>query len=150
MNQTVDSTDSVFVCHQVCVDSVESAFNAARGGASRLEVCSALSEGGLTPSPGLLTVISENVTIPCFAMIRPRPGDFIYSDMELLAMEKDICMMIEAGAKGLVFGCLDTKGDVDVKKVTRLVSVAKNKQSSIRKIEIFHLWFSKLILFSAA
>merc|ERR1712038_1691898 len=54
---------------EVCVDSVESAFNAARGGASRLEVCSALSEGGLTPSPGLLTVISENVTIPCFAMI---------------------------------------------------------------------------------
>jgi len=116
---------------EVCVDSVESAFNAARGGASRLEVCSALSEGGLTPSPGLLTVISDNVTIPCFAMIRPRPGDFIYSEMELLAMEKDIGMMIEAGAKGLVFGCLNSKGDVDVKQVTRLVSVAKHKQSTI-------------------
>ena len=70
--------------------------------------------------------------------VRPRPGDFIYSEMELLAMEKDICTMIEAGAQGLVFGCLDTKGDVDVKQVTRLVSVAKNKQSSIRKIKIFH------------
>lgn len=116
---------------EVCVDSVESAFNAARGGASRLEVCSALSEGGLTPSPGLLTVIQENVTIPCFAMIRPRPGDFVYSDMELLAMEKDICVMIDSGAKGLVFGCLDIKGDVDVKQVTRLVSTAKSKQSDI-------------------
>lgn len=116
---------------EVCVDSVESAFNAARGGASRLEVCSALSEGGITPSPGLLTVISENVTIPCFAMIRPRPGDFIYSEMELLAMEKDISIMLEAGAKGLVFGCLDSKGNVDVKQVTRLVSVAKNKQSTV-------------------
>ena len=116
---------------QVCVDSVESAFNAARGGASRLEVCSALSEGGLTPSPGLLTVIQENVTIPCFAMIRPRTGDFVYSEMELLAMEKDICAMIDSGAKGLVFGCLDIKGDVDVKQVTRLVSTAKTKQSDI-------------------
>ena len=118
-------------CCQVCVDSVESAFNAARGGASRLEVCSALSEGGLTPSPGLLTVIQENVTIPCFAMIRPRPGDFVYSDMELLAMEKDICVMIDSGAKGLVFGCLDVRGDVDVKQVTKLVSTAKSKQSDI-------------------
>lgn len=116
---------------EVCVDSVESAFNAARGGASRLEVCSALSEGGLTPSPGLLTVIQENVTIPCFAMIRPRPGDFVYSDMELLAMEKDICVMIDSGAKGLVFGCLDVRGDVDVKQVTKLVSTAKSKQSDI-------------------
>ena len=115
----------------MCVDSVESAFNAARGGASRLEVCSALSEGGLTPSPGLLTVIQENVTIPCFAIIRPRPGDFVYSDMELLAMEKDICVMIDSGAKGLVFGCLDIKGDVDVKQVTKLVSTAKSKQSDI-------------------
>ena len=49
-------------------------------------------------------------------------------------MEKDICTMIEAGAKGLVFGCLNAQGEVDVKQVTRLVSVAKNKQSSIRKI----------------
>jgi len=116
---------------EVCVDSVESAFNAARGGASRLEVCAALSDGGLTPSPGLLTVITENVTIPCFAMIRPRPGDFVYSEMELLAMEKDISVMIDSGAAGLVFGCLDSKGDVDVKQVTRLVSAAKTKQSDI-------------------
>ena len=57
---------------------VESAFNAARGGASRLEVCSSLAEGGLTPSPGLVRVITENVTIPCFALLRPRSGDFVY------------------------------------------------------------------------
>ena len=114
---------------QVCVDSVESALNAARGGASRLEVslvtchmhmsrvtchvcqvCAALAEGGLTPSPGVMAVISTNVTIPCFAMVRPRAGDFVYSELELQAMERDIEVMISCGAVGLVLGCLNTKG----------------------------------------
>lgn len=116
---------------EVCVDSVESALNAARGGASRIEVCAALSEGGLTPSPGVMAVISENVTIPCFAMIRPRTGDFIYSELELQAMERDIGIMISCGAVGLVMGCLTTKGEVDTASVTRLVNVARAKLSTI-------------------
>ena len=124
----------ITVTVQVCVDSVESALNAARGGASRLEVslvtcylsrvtcymsrvtchvcqvCAALAEGGLTPSPGVMAVISTNVTIPCFAMVRPRAGDFVYSELELQAMERDIEVMISCGAVGLVLGCLNTKG----------------------------------------
>jgi len=113
------------------VDSVESALNAARGGASRLEVCAALSEGGLTPSPGVMAVIAENVTIPCFAMIRPRTGDFVYTELELQAMERDIGMMVTCGAVGLVMGCLTTKGEVDIPSMTRLVNVARSKLSTV-------------------
>jgi len=116
---------------EVCVDSIESALNAARGGASRLEVCSSLAEGGLTPSTGLLRVITENVTIPCFAMIRPRGGDFVYNELELQVMEKDVEMMIECGALGVVFGCLNNEGEIDEASVTRLVNIAKNKQSTV-------------------
>eukprot|EP00090_Calanus_glacialis_P004224 TRINITY_DN13125_c0_g1_i1.p1 TRINITY_DN13125_c0_g1~~TRINITY_DN13125_c0_g1_i1.p1 ORF type:complete len:248 (+),score=53.04 TRINITY_DN13125_c0_g1_i1:136-879(+) len=116
---------------EVCVDSIESALNAARGGASRLEVCSSLAEGGLTPSTGLLRVITDNVTIPCFAMIRPRGGDFVYSELELQVMEKDVDMMIECGALGVVFGCLNTDGEVDEASVSRLVTTAKNKLSTV-------------------
>lgn len=113
------------------MDSVESALNAARGGASRLEVCAALAEGGLTPSPGVMAVISTNVTIPCFAMVRPRAGDFVYSELELQAMERDIEVMISCGAVGLVLGCLNTKGDVDREAVTRLVAVSRAKLSTV-------------------
>ena len=90
-----------------------------------------MSEGGLTPSPGVMAVISENVTIPCFAMIRPRTGDFVYSELELQAMERDIGIMISCGAVGLVMGCLTTKGEVDTASVTRLVNVARAKLSTI-------------------
>lgn len=113
------------------MDSVESGLNAARGGASRLEVCSALAEGGLTPSPGVMAVIAANVTIPCFAMVRPRAGDFVYTELELQAMERDIETMISCGATGLVLGCLDTKGEVDTEAVTRLVSAARGKLSTV-------------------
>jgi len=116
---------------EVCVDSIESAFNAARGGASRLEVCSSLAEGGLTPSPGVMSVIAENVTIPCYAMIRPRAGDFVYSELELKAMEHDIEVMVNCGAVGLVLGCLTTQAQVDTELVTRLANVARSKLSSI-------------------
>jgi len=113
------------------VDSIESALAATRGGASRLEVCSALSEGGLTPSTGLLRVITENVTIPAFVMIRPRGGDFVYSKMEQEVMSRDIVNLIESGAKGLVFGCLTPEGELDQKGLKSLISLARNKHPTI-------------------
>jgi len=116
---------------EVCVDSVESALNAARGGASRLEICSCLSEGGLTPTPGLVKLVSSNVSIPCFVMIRPRSGDFIYTELELEVMMYDMDILLESGARGLVFGCLNSQGDVDCVAVKRLIKVARAKKSNV-------------------
>jgi len=116
---------------EVCVDSVESALNAARGGASRLEVCSCLEVGGLTPSPGLVKVISSNVAIPCFALLRPRPGDFIYSELELDVICTDIDHLLDSGARGLVLGCLLAEGCVDVPSVKRIIKTARAKKPAV-------------------
>lgn len=110
---------------EVCVDCVASAKNAQLGGASRLELCSALSEGGLTPSVGLLRVIKSEVHIPVFVMIRPRRGmDFVYSPEEVSVMEIDIKTLKEAGADGFVFGALTVSRHVDLNVCSRLLKVA--------------------------
>ena len=116
---------------EACVDSVESAVNAEAGGAVRLEICSSLAEGGLTPSSGLVTVIMDSVCIPCNVLIRPRAGDFVYSDLEMRIMEYDMETMISLGVNGLVFGCLDVEGNIDQDNARRLVTFARSKKSDI-------------------
>ncbi|XP_052041416.1 copper homeostasis protein cutC homolog isoform X3 [Apodemus sylvaticus] len=98
---------------EVCVDSVESALNAERGGAGRIELCSGLLEGGTTPSMGILQVVKQTVQIPVFVMIRPRGGDFLYSDREVEVMKADIRLAKLYGADGLVFGALTEDGHID-------------------------------------
>jgi copper homeostasis protein len=99
---------------EVCVDSAESALNAYNGGATRLELCAALSEGGLTPTPGMLRIIKSIVTIPVFVMLRPRGGDdFVYSCFEVEVMKNDASVLKEWGADGFVFGALTPSGEVD-------------------------------------
>uniref|UniRef100_A0A3P8VEW9 Copper homeostasis protein cutC homolog n=1 Tax=Cynoglossus semilaevis TaxID=244447 RepID=A0A3P8VEW9_CYNSE len=110
---------------EVCVDSVESAVNAERGGAGRLELCSSLLEGGLTPSLGLLLVVKQYVKIPVFVMIRPRGGDFLYSEQEVEVMRKDIELMKSHGADGLVLGALTEDGRVDTELCTDLLVAAR-------------------------
>ncbi|XP_056903357.1 copper homeostasis protein cutC homolog isoform X1 [Takifugu flavidus] len=110
---------------EVCVDSVESAVNAERGGAGRLELCSSLTEGGLTPSLGLLQVLKQYVKIPVYVMIRPRGGDFLYSDQEVQVMRKDIELMKKHGADGLVLGALTEDGQVDAELCMELLAAAR-------------------------
>ncbi|KAM6442964.1 copper homeostasis protein cutC homolog isoform 2-T2 [Liasis olivaceus] len=107
---------------EVCVDSVESAINAERGGAGRLELCANLMEGGTTPSIGLLQVVKQCAAVPIFVMIRPRGGDFLYSDRETEVMKADIQLAKQYGADGLVFGALTENGYVDTELCTALLA----------------------------
>ncbi|XP_049711526.1 copper homeostasis protein cutC homolog isoform X2 [Elephas maximus indicus] len=107
---------------EVCVDSVESAVNAERGGAGRIELCSGLLEGGTTPSMGVLQVVKQCVQIPVFVMIRPRGGDFLYSDREIEVMKTDIRLAKLYGADGLVFGALTEDGHIDKELCMSLVA----------------------------
>lgn len=109
---------------EVCASSAESCIAAELGGADRVELCSALSEGGLTPSAGETACARKAVSIALHVLIRPRPGDFVYSSTELAAMEYDISAARDLGADGVVFGCLTEYGDIDMKAVKRLVKAA--------------------------
>jgi copper homeostasis protein len=108
----------------VCVDSVEGARVAEESGADRIELCSALAEGGLTPSGGLLQTVLATTSIDTRVLIRPRGGDFVYDDSEVQVMLRDIAFAGEAGAGGVVIGALTADGDVDRIVVERLVTAA--------------------------
>lgn len=103
---------------EVCVDNFESAMAAITGGANRLELCAALTDGGLTPTPGTLMQIQacNPKKIPIFCMIRCRAGNFVYSNEEMEIMKEDVRILRKAGADGFVFGALLENGDVDMKK----------------------------------
>ena len=109
---------------EACVDSVESSIAAERGGARRLELCDALFDGGTTPSAGMIAACRERVSIPIFAIIRPRGGGFVYSDAELDVMRRDIVAARGLGADGVVIGLLRSDGTVDAEQTARLVELA--------------------------
>jgi len=109
---------------EICVDSLESATIAEAAGAGRIELCSALSEGGLTPSAGLVEAVRNNISIEVFVIIRPRGGDFLYSDHDFSVMRRDIERAGEAGADGIVTGLLNRDGTVDVERTAVLVEYA--------------------------
>uniref|UniRef100_A0A8C5K5Z0 Copper homeostasis protein cutC homolog n=1 Tax=Jaculus jaculus TaxID=51337 RepID=A0A8C5K5Z0_JACJA len=112
---------------EVCVDSVESAMNAERGGAGRIELCCGLFEGGTTPSmdPGILQIVKQSVEIPVFGMIRPCGADFLYSGREVEVMKADIRLAKLYGADGLVLGALTEDGHIDKELCMPLVALCR-------------------------
>lgn len=106
---------------EVCIDNIESLHYAIQGGATRIELCSALALGGLTPSYGMMKQSARLSTIPVYAMIRPRQGDFLYDHDDIAMMLDDIDAAAEAKLQGVVIGALTAQGEIDQPQVEQLV-----------------------------
>ncbi|MEM6712681.1 MAG: copper homeostasis protein CutC [Pseudomonadota bacterium] len=118
---------------EVCVDTLEGAQAAIEGGAGRIELCSALSEGGLTPSVGLMRAAAQ-LPIPCRAMIRPRSGLFHFADNDLPIMIADVRVAKDAGLAGVVLGVQDEAGGLDVDTLARLVDAAGDLGKTLHRV----------------
>ena len=109
---------------EVCVDSVESAEIAARGGATRLELCANLVIGGTSPDEDLYRMVRERVDIPVRVLLRPRFGDFLYSDAEYELLRRQVRRFAALGADGVVIGLLRPDGTLDEARMAELISLA--------------------------
>lgn len=110
---------------EICIEGAESAVLAEKGGAKRVELCSDLFEGGITPSIGTVRAAKKLSSIALNVMVRPRGGDFCYSDIEFEAMKEDIKALKDEGVYGVVFGILTPDGSVDKERCAELVKLAR-------------------------
>ncbi len=110
---------------EICVDSVEGALAAQAGGAQRVELCDNLLEGGTTPSAGTIALARQHLAIGLNVIIRPRGGDFCYSDIEFAVMQYDIAQAKQLGANGVVIGLLNPDGAIDKTRTAQLVESAR-------------------------
>jgi len=110
---------------EICADSIASAISAERGGAARLELCSGLGDGGVTPSAGMIEAVRSKISIDLQVIIRPRAGDFCYEPEEFEIMRKDILVAKSLGADGVVLGILGPEGNVDISRTRELVRLAR-------------------------
>ena len=124
---------------EICANSYQSAKNVQEAGAHRIELCQELSVGGITPSYGLLKQVLEKITIPVCVLIRPRGGNFVYSDEEFEIMKNDIQLCKELGCKGIVSGVLNPDKTIDVKRTQELVELSKPLEFA------FHRAFDEVI-----
>ena len=110
---------------EVCANSVKSCLAAQEGEAHRVELCAAIPEGGTTPSYGEIALARELLHIKLHVIIRPRSGDFLYSPLEIRSMLKDIEICKKLGVDGVVFGCLNSAGDIDIPHMQELMAASK-------------------------
>ena len=124
---------SNFLIVEVCAFSLESCIAAEKGGAKRIELCGSMYEGGTTPSAGLIQLAKQKVNIEIHAMIRPRGGDFCYSDDEISVMLADIAIAKQFGCEGVVLGVLQPNGEVNILQTKALVALAKPMQVTFHR-----------------
>ena len=110
---------------EVCVDTLYGTLAAQTGGAQRIELCANLAEGGTTPSLGMVETCLKHCSLDIMMMIRPRSGNFIYSDLEMEVMRRDIGYAKVLGVKGVVLGVLDEHNQIDIARTTELVKLAR-------------------------
>lgn len=110
---------------EIAVEALDAAAAAERGGADRIELCVELSRGGLTPTVATMRKLHDELEIPVFSMIRPRAGDFFYSDSEFAAMKRDISIARDLGMEGVVLGILCPDRTIDVERTGELVEWAR-------------------------
>lgn len=110
---------------EICCGSYEDALAAYRGGAKRIELNSALYMGGLTPSLGTLILCKKNTDLKIIAMVRPRGAGFCYSEAEFETMKMDAELLMQNGADGIAFGCLEENGNIDVRQTGEIVDIIK-------------------------
>lgn len=110
---------------EICANSYRSAIHAENARASRIELCSELAVGGITPSFGLIKKVTETLKIPVFVLIRPRSGNFTYSDDEFEIMKSDIAQCKALGCHGVVSGVLNENNTIDIERTKVLVELAK-------------------------
>jgi copper homeostasis protein len=120
---------------EICCGSIDDAIEAEAGGADRVELCSALFLGGLTPSLGTIQEAKRRLKIPIMVMVRPRGGGFAYSEAELASMERDTQASVENGANGIVFGILQPDGRIDIPRCKKIRELVGKRQA------VFHRAF---------
>ncbi|MDT0605693.1 copper homeostasis protein CutC [Croceitalea rosinachiae] len=111
---------------EVCCNSLESALNAEKAGADRIELCSELGVGGITPSYGLIKLVKQRLEIPIHVLLRPRSGHFTYSDTEFEVLLSNIEVCKEIGIDGIVSGALNANNLLDIHKTRQLVEKTKS------------------------
>lgn len=118
---------------ECCVDSVASAIEAEKGGADRLELCSNLIIGGTTPTLALFNEVRNNVSIPINVLIRPRFGDFLYSEYEGNMIKQEVVQFREAGADAVVIGNLTADGNLDIPQMKELIALAGDMKITLHR-----------------
>ncbi len=118
---------------EICANSFHSAANAALAGADRIELCQELQVGGITPSAGLIQQTLAKLDIPVFVLIRPRAGNFVYSQDEFEIMQKDIAYCKQAGCAGIVSGVLHENGEIDLVRTQALIEASKPLQFTFHR-----------------
>lgn len=118
---------------EICANSIRSAVAAQKGGAHRIELCDNMAEGGTTPSYGMISLCKKLLSIPIFPIIRPRGGDFLYTDEEFEVMKTDVIDCREMGCQGVVTGILKTDGSIDTQRCAELIALAKPMQVTFHR-----------------
>lgn len=118
---------------EICVNSIQSAYNAKAGGATRIELCQALEQGGTTPSYSTIEYCTKELQLRTYVLIRPRTGNFIYNALEFDSIRREVMLCRQLGATGVVVGFLDSNLEVDIVKTKEIVTIAGDMEVTFHR-----------------